>query len=677
MRRVYFALQLAVLGVLYYLSGRLGLDLQSIGGFSTLLWAPTGLSIAALLLIGMRLWPAISLAAFAVNLSVGAPVPAALGIAAGNTLEAVLAVWMLRRFSRFNPALDSLHDVLVLVVFAGLLSTAVAATMGVLSLWLSGMFAPGEAIQTWITWWLGDMLSALVVAPFLLVWVRGARPAFPFKKRFEAWAMSLLFCGGTLFVYFLELPATMRLFPMQLITLPFLVWAVMRFGTHGAVTGSFLVSVMALFAALRGAGPFVLEKSPYALWYIETYRIIAAVTVLVFAAVVAERERQRLRAQNTEHRLRESNLFHQSILDTALDAIISMDHEGKVLEFNPAAERIFGIECSRALGKELASLIVPPRLREAHRRGLAGYLATGQGALLGRRTEMPALRADGSEFPVELSIVVQRAPGPPRFTGHLRDITHAKQAEHERNRLVAQLEEAVRVRDEFIAVASHELKTPITSLKLQSQLLARSLEQSGGAGHEKLQRHVSLSLRQIDSLAALIDNILDVSRLSAGAAALHLEDVDLTAIIQSVIERQSEEIRRSGSRVEFDSDGPLVGCWDRVRLEKVVTNLLNNALKYGSGKPIALRSVHRGDDLAEFSIRDRGIGIAKDDQSRIFKRFERTVPVRQYGGFGLGLYIVKLDLEAHGGQIRVDSAPGEGATFTVELPVHCPAGGDI
>jgi signal transduction histidine kinase len=544
MRRIRQAAQIALLFALYFFLGRLGLRLQSVGGFSTLLWAPTGLALAAMLLFGSYLWPGVWLGAFAVNLVTGAPLPAALGMATGNTLETVIAVQLLTRVAKFDPALPSVRDVLALIFFGGLLSTAVSASVGVLSLRLAGGLSAAETGSAWTTWWLGDMLSDLVVAPFLLVW--GSRPGFARVtrlQRIEALSMTVLFIAGSVAVYFLQLPPVFKLFPLPMATFPFIIWAVLRFGQAGAVTGSFLVSLLAFLATLRGVGPFVNERSTYALWYLETYRIVAAASVLIFAAVVSERERQRLRAQATE------------------------------------AESV---------------------------------------------------------------------------------------------RLLARLEEAVRVRDDFIAIASHELKTPVTSLKLQSEMLARAIEK-GITEQAQLQRHVAKSLRQIDGLTALIENILDISKLrSGGAPELHLEPLDLAALIDGVVERQSEDVKNSGSQVAFEAERPLPGCWDRVRLEKVVANLLNNALKYGGGKPILIQARRAGAGAVEFSFRDQGIGIAEADQARIFERFERSAQVSRYGGFGLGLYIVRQDLEAHGGAIRVESEPGAGSRFVVTLPVMPP-----
>jgi signal transduction histidine kinase len=239
-------------------------------------------------------------------------------------------------------------------------------------------------------------------------------------------------------------------------------------------------------------------------------------------------------------------------------------------------------------------------------------------------------------------------------------------------RLYQQMEQAVRVRDDFLGIAGHELKTPLTALQLTLQGLARlssSAESDAGAPSRRL----GACLRQVDRLGNLINELLDVSRITAGRLALQPEEVDLPALVREVTGRMGEELGRARCPIELRLPEELLGRWDRARLDQVVVNLLSNACKYGKGQPIEVTLTLVNDGRgARLTVRDEGIGIARADQARIFDRFERAVSERNYGGLGLGLWIVRQIVEGHGGAVRVESAEGKGATFVVELPLSAP-----
>ncbi|WP_233278085.1 CHASE domain-containing protein [Myxococcus stipitatus] len=250
----------------------------------------------------------------------------------------------------------------------------------------------------------------------------------------------------------------------------------------------------------------------------------------------------------------------------------------------------------------------------------------------------------------------------------------AEQASVEQQRLASEAQAAVRVRDEFLSVAAHELRTPLTSLKLQLQLLFRQLHQDGPLDTERLERGVETCERQMTRLTKLVDSLLDVSRLSSGRMELQLEPLELGELVREMARRFEMEAQAAGVRLDVDTPQPVTGRWDRLRLEQVITNLMSNALKYGHGSPVDVRV--RGDEHeARLEVQDRGIGIAPEDAGRVFDRFERAVSSRHYGGLGLGLFITRQLVEAHGGSISLESTPGQGTTFIVHLPRAGRSGG--
>ncbi len=233
-------------------------------------------------------------------------------------------------------------------------------------------------------------------------------------------------------------------------------------------------------------------------------------------------------------------------------------------------------------------------------------------------------------------------------------------------RLYGAATEAVRLRDDFLSVAGHELKTPLSAMRLQLGLLGRSMRALSGT--PGLAARVEKVERSSERLGVLIDELLDAGRITAGRLVLEREEVDLAALVREAVGRMSESFERAGCEVLLSADTPVSGRWDRVRLEQVVGNLLSNAAKYGRGQPVEVRVELVDDAMARLVVKDGGIGIDAEDQGRIFERFERAVSGNQFNGLGLGLWITRQIVESHGGRILVHSTPGVGSTFSVELP---------
>jgi signal transduction histidine kinase len=239
--------------------------------------------------------------------------------------------------------------------------------------------------------------------------------------------------------------------------------------------------------------------------------------------------------------------------------------------------------------------------------------------------------------------------------------------------LYQEAQQAVRLRDEFLSIASHELKTPLTAMQLQLQNLRDLVDRSDQCGGGLLTARLARTAQTTERLSFLVESLLDVSRIATGRMQLNLERFDLAEAARSIADRLKEQAQRTGSTLALSRVDSAVGRWDRLRIEQVLVNLLSNAIKYGGGKPIEV-NVSREGARAQIQVVDHGIGISGSDLQRIFGRFERAVPIRHYGGLGLGLYITQQIVAAHEGTVTVTSTPGDGATFTVSLPIERGAG---
>jgi PAS domain S-box-containing protein len=353
-----------------------------------------------------------------------------------------------------------------------------------------------------------------------------------------------------------------------------------------------------------------------------------------------------------------------SILESVPDAMVIADEAGAILYVNAMAERLFGYSRDELAG-EPVEVLLPARFRPGHQTHRDAYQTAPRARPMGLGLDLAGLKQDGAEFPAEISLSPLQVDGRACVIAAVRDVTERKKIE-DRARLWHQAQEEVRERDEFLSVASHELRTPVTALQLQLQLLQRAAQRSIQAVPTRLGDKMVAFERQTRRLALLVDELLDVSRMRLGRLELRYEQLDLAEVAREAAEHVSEEVRRTGSPLALDLQ-PTTGRWDRLRIEQVVTNLLLNAAKFGEGRPIALRVEEEG-ARARVRVSDEGIGISPEWQRRVFERFERAVPAQHFGGLGLGLYITRQIVDAHGGTIAVDSAPGEGSTFTVELP---------
>jgi PAS domain S-box-containing protein len=375
-------------------------------------------------------------------------------------------------------------------------------------------------------------------------------------------------------------------------------------------------------------------------------------SLLGYAKVTRDLTDRKLR----EEALRESEQRFRLLVENVQDyALFMLDPEGRVASWNPGAERINGYSAKEILGAPL-SRFYPPEDVLAGKTELELRVARETGRF---EEEGWRIRKDGTKFWANAVLTpIRDATGELRgFAKVVRDLTERRRADEERLRLL-QAQEAVRLRDEFLSIAAHELRTPLTALLLQLQSLEKAAPNRAST---------SPALRSARRLAGLVEMLLDVSRIATGRLDLSKEDVDLVQLARDAIDHYSDEAKRVGSQVVLEADRAVRGSWDALRLEQVFANLLGNAIKYAAGSSVTIRVSSR-DGEARFEVADHGPGIGADDVTRIFGRFERAAPSRHYGGLGLGLYIARQVVEAHGGSIGVHETPGGGATFSVVLP---------
>ncbi|MEO3434117.1 ATP-binding protein [Inquilinus sp. CAU 1745] len=366
--------------------------------------------------------------------------------------------------------------------------------------------------------------------------------------------------------------------------------------------------------------------------------------------------------RKTEERLR-------AILDAAPDAVITIDSGGLVVDLNQTAERMFGYPPERAIGRAIADLIIPARYREAHRHGLANYLATGQSAMLDRRIEVSASRADGSEFPVELAIGAFVLDGEQFFTARLRDITDRKRTEEAITQARNAAEEANRSKSEFLANMSHELRTPLNAIIGFTEALHAEMF---GPMDARQRDYLADVLGSGHYLLAIINDILDLSKIEAGRLDLSPSPVDVAAMLRDCLALVRERALEKRIRIALEAqDGMPPLNADKLRLKQIALNLLSNALKFTpEGGEIAVSARPAPDGGMEVAVRDTGIGMSRDHVALAMQPFGQVENsfTRRHDGTGLGLPLVNKLVAMHQGTVDIASEIGRGTTVTIRFP---------
>ena len=698
------AATVAVVAAAYYGAGKLGLSLAFVNASATAVWPPTGIALAALLILGNEVWPGVMLGAFLANITTAGTVATSLGIAAGNTVEGLLGAYLVRRLASGTRVFDLPHTIFKFAGLAGI-STMASATIGVNCLALGGLAAWSAFGPTWLTWWLGDTAGALVVAPALILWSLSPRISWGRSEWVEAVLMMSALVASGLFVFGDPLVFSNRNYPLQFLCVPPLLWAAFRFTPREAASAILVLSGIAIWGTLRGAGPFGLFDPKESLLLLQAFMAVTSVTILALAAGVAERRAievwvrqlnqgleqrvsdatRRLRATNDELRnqirereratleLGRSEARLREAQEVARIGSWEWDIERNIVWWSEELYQIYGLDPDQ-FGASYEAFLerVHPEDRDlAHR--------TVQAALHDRRVfmfEHRVVRPDGQIVVVFARgrVVCNAVGAPVRMMGTGLDITERKRVEEERAVLTREqiarreAEQANHFKDEFLATLSHELRNPLNAIVGWAQLL-----REGQLDAATRARGIEAINRNADLQSQLILDLLDHSRITSGRLELRRKPVSLVPMIESAIEavKPAAQTKRIviGSRLE-DADGSVWG--DPDRLQQVVANLLSNAIRFTPEGGRAEVSLGRQGATAIIRVEDDGPGIDPQLLPHVFERFRRgdPAPARRHGGLGLGLTIVRHLVELHGGSVSASNlAAGRGARFEVLLPL--------
>jgi PAS domain S-box-containing protein len=770
------------LAIIYFLAGKAGLFFASLQPNASAVWPPTGIALAASLLLGYRVWPAIFLGAFLVNATTAGSFATSLGIAAGNTLEAVAGAYLVNRFANGKNVFNRPRDVLSFTLLAAGAATALSATIGVTSLSLGGYASWSRFGAIWFTWWLGDAAGALVFVPLLVSWWVNPRLDCDRAQRYEGAVLLVLLVLFSGLVFGNVLPAAIQHRPIAFLCIPFLIWAAFRFGPRGAATANLVLTAIAIIGTLRGFGPFAWDVPNDALLLLLAFLGVLDLTAIAVAAGVEQR-------RSAE----EARAGLAAIVDSSDDAIIGKTLDGRITSWNASAQRLFGYGAAEAVGKPISIIIPAERMDEGaqvlerlrrgdvidlaetvrvskdgrrvdislavspikdargrivgassiardiseHKRVIEAlraseekfhqmadavpdilftsdsqgvieytnqrfyeYTGVPQGTaeqfrwagaihpddMVAAAVEWPRLVAQGQPFQIEFRLRV--ADGSYRWFmsraypirdgqgqvvkwyGSCTEIEEQKQAQEEREKLLRaeqkarfQAEAANRAKDEFLAMLGHELRNPLGAILTSMEILEHF-----GADARRAAKAREIMGRQLKHLVRLVDDLLDVARVTRGRIELRRQAVDLGENVKACVNALGERLSSHDVKVEVE---PMWVNADPTRLEQIVTNLLRNAIEYTPVGGHIHVSVRAEGGNAVIRVEDGGAGIPPELLPRIFDLFvqdERGLD-RSGGGLGIGLTLTRRLVELHDGTVEAASpGPGAGSVFTVRLP---------
>jgi PAS domain S-box-containing protein len=638
--------------IAYFLTAKIGLRFATVNPSATAIWAPSGISVAACILCGSWIWPAVFAGAFLANATTYGSLATTLAIAAGNTGEALIGAHLVRRFAGAEKAFDRTDDTFRFVILAAISSTIFSATVGVTSLCLDGYASWSKYVLIWFTWWLGDATGDLIIAPLLILWTNDPRFDYGRQKAFEAALLiGTLLVAGLVFGGFLSIWAPAL--PHVFVCTPILLWAAFRFGRRETITAAFILSIIAIMNTVSGSGPSSHRDKNEDLLLMQAFVAVIGISFLTVSVEVEER-----------NRLDQSRWLLAAIVRSSDDAIIAITPRGQITSWNAAAERMYGFSAAEAIGKPITIIIPPDQASDA-----AEALARINQDETIAPFETVRLHKNGTRVDVSLSMSPVKDDdgciiGASKIA---RDITQLTRVRQEREALLKsereareEAERANRAKDEFLAMLGHELRNPLHVISLASQLLAKpkSLEQAR-----------SIIARQTAHVSRLVDDLLDAARVTSGRIILMRRPINLAELVEECISslRETRQLDRHILETELDT------VWvdaDPDRLAQIVTNLVGNAVKYTpAGGKIRVSVMAR--EHAIIQVQDNGSGITPELLPHVFDLFARGELGlhRSPGGLGIGLTLVKQIAELHGGHATAASdGPGRGSTFTVELP---------
>jgi PAS domain S-box-containing protein len=638
---VQYIFRILAASILYFIAAKFGLAYAAVNPSTTAIWPPTGFAIAIIILFGYHMWPAIFIGAFLANLFTAGTVATSLGIAVGNTLEAVVARYLVMKYANGDHAFDQPRTVVLFILLTSVVSTMVSAFIGADVLLSHGLAPLSRFWDIWLTWWLGDLGGAVTITPFILLWYLNPKITFKIRKLIEFAILLLTIAWGSFFVF-------SGIFPYPYLLIPILLWAAFRFGPRETASMIVLVALIATKETLRGHGPFALEGMGdinVSLIHLQVFIAVLAITKLTVASVVVERLEADKEIERRERRFR-------TLIEKSSDVVVLIDNKSFITYVSPSIARVLGYTPDEFMSQRGLGFMHPDDLKLAEN-NLRNILSAPNKTTI---VEARIKHKNGEWVWIEsISTNLLHDPNIRAIVVNFRDISERKELEQSKN--------------EFLQMAAHQLRAPLSTMRWSTELLMKDSAKLSKTQKEK----VDLIYESNQKMIRQVNELLSVSRIMQGDIPNNPVSVNIADVIAHEVDAvsASAKARHIAVKLVKPTDGIPPLFLDPDRIASVIENILSNAIKYSDPDSEVILSYGKTEDGVWVTIEDDGIGIPPAEQPLLFTKFFRTANAKLMDseGTGLGLFVVKSFLSGWGGSIDIQSPTHKSRGTTVHLTI--------